>query len=275
MFRTGFATDMGNYKSVNEDTLLCDYDRGLFLVCDGMGGYEGGSVASTIVTDVISEELTNGKTLVDAIHLANNKVIEAAEKGLGSSSMGSTAVCINLNEFGFFDLAWVGDSRAYYITKDDMIMLTEDHTFVGLLLREGYIKESEVYDHPYKHILLQAVGGGKKEIYVSHGIGKLEKDATILLCCDGLTNEISDDEIHKIIIEAETLQEAADKLVNTAVDYGGRDNITAVLFSMDIDEADSNKNAKTQASVAIDEDNYDESDILSKTNISKSVNNNN
>ena len=232
-FAYAFATHEGRVKENNEDTVFIDPATNLFVVCDGMGGHDDGAVASAVAAEVVGREVKN-VSLEMSIHRAHQAIAEAVESGQGNVGMGTTVLACQLSKQGHYEIAWVGDSRAYSISQDtkNYAQITEDHSYVNYLLKSGYITPHEVAFHPYKNLLLQAVGGAREDIEVSVMHGRMEPGSFLLLCSDGLSNEIEIDGMVDYIRQnsrEKDLQKSVQTLVEKALDNGGKDNISVIL----------------------------------------------
>jgi protein phosphatase len=173
-------------------------------------------------------------SLVDAIENAHHAIQTAALQGEGSADMGSTVVVAKLDGLRY-EIAWVGDSRAY-LWNGRLHQLTTDHSYIQLLLNAGLITESEIPNHPSRNIISQALGAGgldKANIKVDLVSGKLGENDTLLLCSDGLSGEISDERISTILSETSNNQARVDRLISAALKAGGADNITVIILTSD------------------------------------------
>jgi len=230
----GAATDRGLQRSNNEDCHICIPERGLWVVADGMGGHEAGEVASAIVTETIERSTANGKVLVDSIQLAHESVLAASAEGKGATGMGSTVVALQSND-NEYQVAWVGDSRAYLWCPDDsggiLEQLSTDHSYVQLLLASGAIGEDEVNTHPDKNVITQCIGSVDVErVHVDSVKGLWDEKQWILLCSDGLTDELTDEDIAQVLCSSRTPRDAVAKLIQNALKNGGRDNVTVQVI---------------------------------------------
>lgn len=226
----GFKTDPGAVRELNEDTCLADPELGLWLVADGMGGHSTGDVASRIARDTIVKHVRAGSRLRDAVRSAHQEVLKVAKTREGSVGMGSTVVAA-LVDGADYELAWVGDSRAY-LYDGELTQLTRDHSHVQDLLDAGAIAVEEARGHPSRHLLTRCLGVTAEDTFeVGTGRGRFLRGQELLLCSDGLTDELSNTEIRDVLALAASPQERADKLVDAAIAGGGRDNISVVLFS--------------------------------------------
>ena len=243
----GMLTDVGKVRTIDEDSILAaDLSFGvnsesskflLLAVADGMGGHAKGEEASKIALNAIARavipELFNDtpftELLEKGIQNANQDILDYTAKYPESSGMGTTSVCavVKGNEV---HLANVGDSRAYVISDDEIRPVTKDHSYVQALVDEGKITQAEAREHPKKNIITKAVG-----ISPSVEADKLkltlDSDESLLLCCDGVIAHLTDEDIHKIINDSPDPQSACQKIVDTANERGGSDNISLIILS--------------------------------------------
>jgi protein phosphatase len=232
--RVGAATDIGQVREGNEDSFLVQDP--LYAVADGMGGHRGGEVASTLALQTIRRLLAAREgSLADRVHEANRAVFERSQADREVAGMGTTLTVAEL-EGRRLRLAHVGDSRAYLFRDGRLDLLTEDHTLVHRMVLEGEITESEAGSHPHRSILTRALGvDGAVE--VDEGMLELRAGDRLLLCTDGLTGMVEDEEIETVLRDEADPQEAVDRLVRAANRAGGVDNITAVILDVTEDGA--------------------------------------
>ncbi len=231
----GFSTNVGNIRSHNEDYLRIEPDMGLWVVADGMGGHKGGETASAIAADFIVKKTKAGTPLEKAIAQAHLAIKEASKQGKGPEGMGTTVVALRING-NAYEIAWVGDCRAYLWNGVTLMQLTKDHSYVQHLVDTGVITRSESEHHPYQDILIQALGAADiNEVNVEKISHSLHRNEQILLCSDGLTKELNDGGIADGLALEVTEQEKVDYLVQTALKNGGKDNITVILVSANHD----------------------------------------
>lgn len=229
----GVATHPGLVRENNEDSCLADPDLGLWIVADGMGGHDAGAVASSIAIREIARSIRKGRPLTEAIEIAHHEIQSTAAQGQDSSNMGSTVVALSLGERRY-EIAWVGDSRAY-LWNGALHQLTKDHSYVQFLLDAGLISQDEVAGYPGRNVITQGlgVGGANSEgIKVDVVTGELADNESLLLCSDGLSGELSSAEIAAILAEETNDQSKAERLIQAALEAGGKDNVTAVLVSL-------------------------------------------
>ncbi len=210
----------------------------LFVLADGMGGYKGGEIASSVAVYSAQNYICNNfentpkeeeaifKLLIDSIEYANLMVYERSKEDEEWKDMGTTLdVCLIYNNKAF--IGHVGDSRVYRIRKNSMKRLTKDHSYVEQLVEDGKITKEEADSHPKKNMLVKAIGCNSL-VEPDVMCKAFEKDDIILMCSDGLTNMLKEDEIYKILLENSENPVAA--LINSANREGGVDNITVIIL---------------------------------------------
>jgi len=235
--RTGARSDIGRLRQRNEDAYLIK--EPLFVVADGMGGHRGGDVASALALETIGSASSPEATptgLVDDIKRANRAVLERGESDRDLRGMGTTLTAV-LTEDARAHVVHVGDSRAYLLRDGALQQLTEDHTLVQRMVREGRLTEDEAAQHPQRSILTRALGVDE-EIPVDELSLDIHSGDRLLLCTDGLTNMVNRDRIQEILESEDDPQAACDKLIDTANRAGGDDNITVVILAFDEKGAD-------------------------------------
>jgi PPM family protein phosphatase len=231
---------MGYVRNTNEDRIYVpENGSGSFIaVADGMGGHRAGEIASGIVVDTLSDLLGNSKEITadsikNALMFANNKVLDDSNNNHAHRGMGSTATVAAFNKNEVI-IGHVGDSRAYLFSKGVLKQITKDHSYVQMLLDNGYITQTQAYNHPYKNIITKSIGIDD-EIDVDIYNVKLSKGDSLLLCTDGLNAVVSDEEIAAVL--SKNIETAAEELVEMSLRFGGPDNISVVIASMDGDFA--------------------------------------
>lgn len=227
------GTHTGLVRELNEDSYLALPELGLWVIADGMGGYEAGEVASYITISEIAHSIEQGMSLTAAIETAHRAIQSAALQGEGSVDMGSTVVAVKIEGLRY-EIAWVGDSRAY-LWNGTLNQLTTDHSYVQLLLNAGLITVSEVSTHPSRNIISQALGAGgldKTNIKIDLVYGELAEGDALLLCSDGLSSEVSDNRVASILSETTNNQARVDCLITTALKAGGKDNVTVIIVTV-------------------------------------------
>ena len=233
-------TDIGKVRTNNEDSILVDQERGIFLLADGMGGHNAGEVASKIAVDTVYDFLKDiicnteddGEILhaiETAVMKAHEAVKEKAVSDINFRGMGTTFVVLVIkNEKSY--LCHAGDSRAY-LMRDNLEQLTKDHTVGDSWVEKGYMAREQVPPQQW-HMLTQAVGTGN-DLVPDKKTGLLKPGDILLLCSDGLTDMLEDMEIEAILKKDNNeINEIADSLVAEANNKGGRDNISLILVAI-------------------------------------------
>jgi PPM family protein phosphatase len=235
---TGLS-DQGLLRSANQDAYFIDEQNGrFFVVADGMGGHAGGQEASRIATEAIASHLMDNWSVdTDAIALlqeaflkANRAIVEDQRQSPERSDMGTTAVAVVFPENSPPLCAHVGDSRLYRLRGAELTQITEDHTWIAHAVKSGNLSPEQARSHPWRHVLAQCLG--REDLHkVEVQALDVQSGDRLLLCSDGLTEELSDPLI-AIYLEEESCQKAAVGLVEAAKDKGGRDNITVVIITI-------------------------------------------
>lgn len=229
MIEFGHGTHVGLRRPHNEDTYCAEPELGLWLVADGMGGHELGEVASALARDTVAQFVNEGQGLSDAITQADRHIIHHSQARGQSVPMGTTVVAVKIsgNEY---EGAWVGDSRIYR-WNGSLTQLSSDHSYVQELIEQGAISAEQARTHPNRNVVTQALGVTEPEsLKVETVSGTLEPGEYLLLCSDGLTEEVDDDGIAAILDQNLSPQECVDHLILAALDHGGSDNVTVVLL---------------------------------------------
>jgi PPM family protein phosphatase len=226
--QTAGQTDKGPVRENNEDAFLAS-DR-LAMVADGMGGHPSGEVASSVVAGVVRAAFTgrSADELIAAIRAANWAIWDRAAGQAELEGMGTTVCAVGLIDDGRLTVVNVGDSRAYLWHQGSLTQLTRDHSLTAELVERGEIRLEDAPEHPYHGILTRALGMGP-EVEVDATTFDVQAGDRLLLCSDGLFNELTFTEIAGIIAGEEGLSSMAQHLVTNAVDHGGRDNVSAVV----------------------------------------------
>ena len=254
VLRGGGATDVGRVRQNNQDSYLVDNDERLYVVADGVGGHRGGEVASATAVDTVKDSFSyrNLIGLIEAVLRANRAVWERSQADPNLRGMGTTLTAVALvEEDGEERLAVVnvGDSRAYLLQQGELSQLSEDHSLVEEMVREGRLTREEADVHPQRSLITRALGLDP-DVEVDNWQLLPNEGDRILLCSDGLTNEVSDSVIASILRRLADPDEAAAELVSQAKTNGGSDNITVVVVDV-VDDGDRAEKAST--SIAADE----------------------
>jgi PPM family protein phosphatase len=235
-------THQGNVRTNNEDAFSRDPALGLWVVADGMGGHEAGEVASAIAIESITRKIRQGKNITEAIQNAHHNILNGARKGRGAKGMGSTVVAVHTTG-AHYQIAWVGDSRAYLWTRTGersgkLEQLTTDHSYVQMLVKAGAITPEEAINHRDKNVITQCLGSLEMpDVTVDTVERDWQPDQWLLLCSDGLTDELEDGQISAVLANSPDLETAAQSLLREALESGGRDNTTIAIVAQQTAEA--------------------------------------
>jgi len=226
-------TDKGKKRSANEDNYFINSDIDFFMVADGMGGHAAGEVASQTAVDFAADfnfELSNPlASLSDLTFEINQAIIKKSEQKIDYQGMGTTfAAVIVCNQRLYY--VNLGDSRIYLYNKSNKTLkkISEDHSLVADLLRKGKITKEEAFNHPKKNIVTQALGL-ESELDLDKGQLDISGDEYILICTDGLTDMIREEEIKAVFNKHNNVEKVADELLQEALSSGGFDNITLIV----------------------------------------------
>lgn len=241
-------SDIGKAREMNQDSYYASDPKDelkLFILADGMGGYKGGEIASSLAIESTRKYIQNNfkdiakekneilKLINSAIEYANMIVYEKSQENMELRDMGTTLdVCLIYNNNIF--IGHVGDSRVYRIRKNIIRKITNDHSYVEKLVKEGTISREQAYNHPKKNMLMKAIG--------CHSLVEPDimykgflKDDIVLMCSDGLTNMLKDDEIYSVLLN--NPENPVKALIDKANKMGGYDNITVIIIdNIDFDE---------------------------------------
>ncbi len=233
------VTHPGLHRPRNEDSIASRPDLGLWVLADGIGGAAGGEVASRIVVETVCGEVVRGASLREAIVRANNEVLAAASTAQGIRGMGSTVVVLHLSG-GRYDIAWVGDSRAYRWNGSGLVRLTRDHSLLQELIDAGTLSADKASRYPHLNKLNKSVGQGRlssRDVEVTGGV--ISPGERVLLCSDGLYGYTSESAMADALNMVGPLGEIVDHLLELALAGGGLDNISIQLVGVDNDSSES------------------------------------
>src|ERR1051326_3325666 len=269
--QAAFQTDPGKIREQNEDQCYFqrsssgDEAKGLFIVADGMGGYQAGEVASKLAVDEIRETLNPlfapsdahetvaltpnnspeggsrtkrlpesrevakiNEKLKQAITRANEVIVNYGKTRKEARGLGSTVtVAVVLGNSAY--IANVGDSRTYHLHNGQLRAITKDHSLVARLVDAGHITPDQIYDHPQRNLIYRSLGAGHNTVEVDVFYQTLEPGDMLMLCCDGLWEMVREDEMRQILSSDEPLETICQELIDAANRGGGEDNITAVV----------------------------------------------
>lgn len=226
--RHGAATHIGLARETQEDAYVASPP--LFGVADGVGGHAAGDVAAQTALEVLVGEVRGDGALSEAIQKANQEIVAKASASSELKGMGTTITVMLAGEEGV-NIAHVGDSRAYLLREGSLKRLTKDHTVVERMVRQGKLTPDEAAVHPARSRIERALGA-TSDVKVDVEILKPRPGDRFLLCTDGLSGVVSDEEMQEILEDTEPPDEAAQRLVDAAVQAGGHDNITAVVVDL-------------------------------------------
>jgi len=237
-------SDVGRVRAHNEDSFEIDAENRVYIVADGMGGHRHGEVASRVAVDAVTEWMQVNEvggvdqgdmpphlaSLKTAIEAAQSAVQRAEEEDVSLVGMGTTMVAMILlgNSAG---VAHVGDSRAYRLRDEKLERLTKDHTWVGEQVGAGLLSEAQAKVHPLRNVVTRALGGRGGVVVEVSETSVLTGDV-YLLCSDGLTTMLGDEEIERHLLEASSIEEACRNLVSSSNSGGGLDNITVLMVEI-------------------------------------------
>lgn len=227
-------TDTGRRRRRNEDALYCEPP--LFAVADGMGGAQAGEIASQLAAESLREHAGGGlpasEQVVELIRAANRRVHSYSSENISTRGMGTT-MTVALIENDTIVIGHVGDSRAYLLRDGRLEQLTQDHSLVAELVRSGRLSPEEAETHPQRSVITRALGTDA-EVDVDVFSLLARNGDLVLLCSDGLTSMLTNEQIERVLLEKRgSLDEAAKELVRAANEAGGEDNITVVLFELE------------------------------------------
>jgi protein phosphatase len=250
----GSRSDQGKVRTSNEDSYAVSAKHRLFLVADGMGGHAAGEVASQIAASTVEEivALRSGserdpqEALRLAVEEANSRIYEAARIKREFAGMGSTLTVLAFRDDHYY-IAHVGDSRAYLLRQGVLDQLTRDHSLVWQLLESGVLRKDELASHPQKNLITRSIGP-HPNVEVDLERGEAREGDVFLLCSDGLTDVVSDENIRAQLSNAgRSPQEIGDTLVAMANGHGGPDNVTVVVVRLAPGDQEENDTGKFKA----------------------------
>jgi len=224
-------TDIGKLRKQNEDAAWFDEARAVFAVADGMGGHLAGEVASRMAIEAVQRMARENErpgiaALREAVACAHETILAHAQDHIECAGMGTTLSVLWLGE-NYAYIAHVGDSRIYRLREGSLTQITQDHSLVEELVRAGLITREQARTHPRRNIITRALGThGENEPDLL--VTDVQDGDVFLLCTDGLTGMVPDDEIERTLRDC-GMEAAADRLLALALDAGGRDNVTLIL----------------------------------------------
>lgn len=242
MIQVGFKTDKGKMRDNNEDSLFIMNEENIFIVADGVGGHNSGQLASSTAVKIISEYIKTNpiqKNLknhefrsyfLQCLKEANGIIYNMANHSIENAGMATTAVILFISDEKAYCIN-VGDSRAYIIRDGKIKQITDDHTYVNELFKEGSITRAEVETHPHKNMITRALGA-ELNILPDFFEMSIYRNDIFILCSDGLHGEVSYEEICRVTNEASSMDALSNDLINLANNKGGSDNITVICLKI-------------------------------------------
>lgn len=236
--KSSCVTDVGQCRRENQDAVFSSEQSignlpNLFVVADGMGGHNAGDFASRCAISVLVESVRKNmsfnpiKIIRHGIETANEQVYLEASLDPAKNGMGTTMVAITIVGYYAY-IANVGDSRLYLLHPDGIVQITKDHSLTAEMVRMGQLTKEEARTHPNKNIITRAVGIGDF-VNIDFFDVELDENTKILLCSDGLSNMIEDQEMYDIVRSSENIEDATRRLVECANENGGMDNISVII----------------------------------------------
>ena len=259
--RCAWRTDVGKLRKNNQDAVILG--NGLAGVADGMGGHKGGEIASAGLRDGLLRETKDAepdiRTLEKAVQKVNTELWERQKNDTSLSGMGTTLTVLWPKEKEMI-IGQVGDSRAYLLRDGELTQVTNDHSMVADMVRKGVLTEEQAACHPMRNYITRAVGT-ETMIEVDMSVHDRKKGDRWLICSDGLHGTVFGDELIQMLMN-ENLDEAADKMLQAALNAGGKDNISLILLQDDTDDSDSEDNntedAENEAEASVDKESSEE-----------------
>ncbi|MFY0665468.1 MAG: serine/threonine-protein phosphatase [Natronospirillum sp.] len=230
-------TDRGLVRRVNEDAYLDAPEKGLWVVADGMGGHDAGDVASRMIVESLRSTPLDGSLaarmdqIEDAVEQVNQHLLSRGYHDDGRKHIiGSTIAVLVAESRQIGAVLWAGDSRVYRLRGDTLVQLSTDHSQVETYIRQGIITREQARSHPERNIITRAVGS-QDELYLEADVCEFSPGDRYLLCSDGLTRHIEDDEISRMLADG-TPQVVCRNLINLTLERGAKDNVTVVVVEI-------------------------------------------
>ena len=232
-WQSSAKSDVGNIRSLNEDSYIERPDIQLWAVADGMGGHHGGEIASQLIVDSLKKVGGSSNSLSEYVDEVEDSLISAnialrklSQEQYASRTIGSTVACL-LAYNGYIAYLWAGDSRIYRMRNGELTQLTNDHSEVQRLVDEGLLDPALAESHPAANVVTKAIGG-QDDMTLQVGLDEIEENDIYLLCSDGLYRDISNVEL-KDFFDENDVNESCENLISTALSRTGADNLTAIV----------------------------------------------
>lgn len=233
--QTSSFSHRGGIREHNEDACLDLSGNGLWLVADGMGGYQAGDVASQLICDTVTSEqrrhggILNRSSLQQALLLANQRIRQYGTDCLSGQTLGSTVVAL-LVESGYYHLFWAGDSRCYRVRDQQLEQLSTDHSQVAELVQQGAISPEEAELHPLAHVITRALGVDEP-LELDYRSGEVRPGDCFMLCSDGVSKELSADQLQGFL-SGGPIDEVCQAMMHSLLIKGCNDNITCIIVKV-------------------------------------------
>ena len=257
--RAGYASNVGLVRRTNEDSYLLR--RGLYAVCDGMGGARAGEIASEMACRGLLEadtSVADGQSLAELVRRINRQIAERSQDEVSLQGMGTTLTAALAGQDKLL-LVHVGDSRAYLWHEGELTQLTNDHSWVAEMVRRGELTAEEAAVHPHRSVITKALGT-ERELEPDLLEARVEPGDRLLLCSDGLTGMVPDSDIKETLGWQGMAQEAADLLVAAALAGGGEDNVTVIVVDVLSDDEPADAQTSATQPAVVGEEDADESE---------------
>ncbi|MGR5235981.1 PP2C family protein-serine/threonine phosphatase [Vibrio alfacsensis] len=246
-------THPGKVRPYNEDALLDMSERGVWVVADGMGGHSAGDIASQMLVDRIARyvkdsQSTNIDELRKVVEQANKEIYQYAQVHLDGKTMGTTLVLLFMQD-GYYHCLWVGDSRIYQLRDERFFQKTRDHSQVMDLVEQGLLAFEDAESHPLANVITRAVGVDAV-VTIDQISGQLLDGDQFLLCSDGLSKELTNEEMHKTL-QADSVSQAGLALMHSALVRGASDNVTCVLVKVCQDASEFDLSQQEDATIPV------------------------
>jgi protein phosphatase len=233
------VSQIGKVREHNEDAILADEAKGLWIVADGMGGHACGEVASQLAIDVVADKASDGEKLVDAISSAHEAILEQAGNNPEQQGMGTTIVAAALSGTGF-NIAWVGDSRAYLFNPEQdevsFRQLSVDHSFVQDMVERQVLTAEEAIDHPQSNLINRSLGMAGRFLGVDDITLYPKNSGILFLCSDGVTDYISSEQLESQFNNNESIEDISEGITEAVLNSEAADNFSYILISFEINK---------------------------------------
>jgi len=223
-------SDVGVSRSNNEDYVIAAPKQNFWVLADGVGGHDAGEIASELACQVIARDMTAGVGVDQAILNAHQSILTAVAQGVGKANMATTIVVLAVDQ-NDCRVSWVGDSRAYLVNTGFCRQVTRDHSYVQRLIDAGEITPKQAREHPYKNVVLQVLGMNNGEpIEVDSVQFSVKLGDVIVLCSDGISDVLSNDDISLLVNSEPDLDKMAAQMISQAITKGSQDNLAVQLI---------------------------------------------